>query len=193
MTFLNPLDGLIAKTPVSFFCRLWVRVTSGAQGSVSVGFWGTRQLSFWGGGAGSSQRAASTPPPQLKARPPLRGAGRADVSCLPLVQGPWTAPYPPGHKPRSPAPAPVPSPAPAPHAWEQEVYALKAEADRRLEAAQVLEQSLAQREAALSTTLRTQLSELAGSAARSGAFEAQVKVDARACDEGGCRVQLCGR
>ena len=46
MTFLNPLDLLIPKISFSFFADFWVRVTSEAQGSVSVGFWGSRL--FWG-------------------------------------------------------------------------------------------------------------------------------------------------
>ena len=45
MTFLNPLEALIPKIPFSFFANFWVWVTSGARGSVSVGFWGSRQLS----------------------------------------------------------------------------------------------------------------------------------------------------
>ena len=50
MTFLNPLDALIPKIPFSFFADFWVWVTSEARGSVSIGFWGSRQLSaFWGG------------------------------------------------------------------------------------------------------------------------------------------------
>ena len=50
MTFLNPLDALIPKIPFSFFSDFWVWVTSEAWGSVSVGFWGSCQLSpFWGG------------------------------------------------------------------------------------------------------------------------------------------------
>ena len=71
MTFLNPLDALIPKMPFSFFAEFWVRVTSRAQGSVSVGFWGGGggfQLSPFQGG--SSQRAVLTPPPQLKAHQP---------------------------------------------------------------------------------------------------------------------------
>ena len=41
MTFLNPLDALIPEIPFSFFfAEFSVRVTSGARGSVSVGFWG---------------------------------------------------------------------------------------------------------------------------------------------------------
>ena len=70
LTFLNPLDVLIPKIPFSFFAEFWIRVTARAQGSVSVGFWGARQLSpFWGGGP--SQRALSNPPPppKLKTRP----------------------------------------------------------------------------------------------------------------------------
>ena len=38
ITFLNPVDALIPKIPFSFFAKFWVRVTSGARGSVSVGF-----------------------------------------------------------------------------------------------------------------------------------------------------------
>ena len=72
MTFLNPLDALIPKIPFSFFADFSVRVTSEARGSVSVGFWGSRQLSpFWGG---SSQGALSTPsiesPPAPGTQPP---------------------------------------------------------------------------------------------------------------------------
>ena len=62
MTFLNPLDALIPKIPFSFLADFWVWVTSGARGSVLVGFWGSCQLSpFLGGGSG--RRALSTPPP----------------------------------------------------------------------------------------------------------------------------------
>ena len=50
MTFLNPLDALIPKIPFPFFADFWVWVTSEARGSVSIGFWGSCQLSpFWGG------------------------------------------------------------------------------------------------------------------------------------------------
>ena len=75
MIFLNPLDALISKIPFSFFADFWVRVTSEARGSVSVGFGGSRQLSpLWGGG-GSSHGALLTPLPlQSKARLPLRFA-----------------------------------------------------------------------------------------------------------------------
>ena len=41
MTFLNPLDALIPKISFSVFVDFWVWVTSGARGSVSVGFWGS--------------------------------------------------------------------------------------------------------------------------------------------------------
>ena len=53
---------------LSFFADFWVRVTSGARGSVSVGFWGDCQLSpfFWGGG--SSQRAVSPTPEGMLAK-----------------------------------------------------------------------------------------------------------------------------
>ena len=74
MTFLNPLDALIPEIPFSFFADFWVWVTSEARGSVSVGFWGSRQLSPVLG-EGSRQGAVSTPPPpspQLRARPPFR-------------------------------------------------------------------------------------------------------------------------
>ena len=36
-SFLNPLDALIPNIPFSFVAEFWVRVTSGAGGSVSVG------------------------------------------------------------------------------------------------------------------------------------------------------------
>ena len=70
MLFLNPLHALIPKIPFSFFADFWVWVTFETWGSVSVGFWRSRQLSPFGGG--SSQGALSIPPPfQLKARLPL--------------------------------------------------------------------------------------------------------------------------
>ena len=48
MISLNPLDALIPKIPLSCFAEFWVRVTSGARGSVAVGFWRGRQLNpFW--------------------------------------------------------------------------------------------------------------------------------------------------
>ena len=51
MPFLNPLDALIPKSHYHFCANFWVRVTSEAQGSVSVGFWGSRELSPFGRGA----------------------------------------------------------------------------------------------------------------------------------------------
>ena len=62
MTFLTPLDVLIPKIPFSFFGKLWVRITSGARGSVSVGFWGRRQLSPFGGGGGVRPESSVNPP-----------------------------------------------------------------------------------------------------------------------------------
>ena len=62
MTFLNHLEALIPKIPVSLFADFRVWVTSEARGSVSVGFWGSRQLSPFGGGGGASQGVLSTPP-----------------------------------------------------------------------------------------------------------------------------------
>ena len=59
MTFLNPFNALIPKIPFSFFAEFQVWATSGARGSVSVGFWGGHQLSLLGGG-GASQGALST-------------------------------------------------------------------------------------------------------------------------------------
>ena len=79
MIFLNPLDALIPKIPFSFFAAFWVRVTSGARGSVSVGFWGGRQLSpFWEGG-GSGRRALSTPFPSPASESPPTQAGTGGV------------------------------------------------------------------------------------------------------------------
>ena len=83
--FLNPLHALIPKIPFSFFAEFRVRATSGARGSVSVGFWGARQLSPLGGGGGASQGALSTPhPPQLKARPPQCPVGFLFTGRTPL-------------------------------------------------------------------------------------------------------------
>ena len=48
MTFLNPLDALVPKTPFLFFAEFWVQVTSGAWGSVSVGFLGAVNGAFFG-------------------------------------------------------------------------------------------------------------------------------------------------
>ena len=72
MTFLNPLDALIPKIPFSFFSDFWVRVTSEARGSVSVGFCGVPSIEpFFGGGGGLARGLYRPPPPtQLKARLP---------------------------------------------------------------------------------------------------------------------------
>ena len=72
MILQSHLDALITKLPFSFFAAFWVRVTSGARGSVSVGIRGARQLRpFWGGG--SNQSGCIDPPstPETKARPPV--------------------------------------------------------------------------------------------------------------------------
>ena len=61
MTF--PPQRADSKNLISFFADFWARVTPGARGSVSVGFWEACQLSPFGGGGGPSQRALSTPPP----------------------------------------------------------------------------------------------------------------------------------
>ena len=70
MTFLNPLNALIRKIPFSFFADFWVWVTSKARGSVSVGFWGSCQLSSFGGG-GLARGLDRPSPPQLQAQLPL--------------------------------------------------------------------------------------------------------------------------
>ena len=62
--FSEPPRRADSKNPnFLFFPDFWVRVTSEARESVSVGFWGSCQLSpfFWGGGSG--RRALSIPPP----------------------------------------------------------------------------------------------------------------------------------
>ena len=70
MTFLNPLDALIPKIPLSFFANFWVWVTSEARGSDSVGFWGPVNFALFGEG-GSGRRALSIPPPPRKRKPGL--------------------------------------------------------------------------------------------------------------------------
>ena len=61
MTFVNPLNALIPKSHFHFFAGFRVRVTSGARGSVSVGF---------GGGGASIERflgdATPTPTPYTR-------------------------------------------------------------------------------------------------------------------------------
>ena len=69
MNFLNHLDVLVPKTLFSFFSGFWVRVTSGARGSVGGIFGGAFIQPFFGGG-GSSQRAVSTPPPPRQVESP---------------------------------------------------------------------------------------------------------------------------
>ena len=68
MTFLNPLDVLIPNIPFPFFADFWFWVTSEARGSVSIGFWGSRQLSPFGVQPGGSIDPPA--PPHLKARLP---------------------------------------------------------------------------------------------------------------------------
>ena len=72
MTFLNPLDALIPKIPFSFFAEFWVRVTSGAWGSVPAGFCGGPSIEpFLGdGGEGGVQADAS---PRNTPKPPEGG------------------------------------------------------------------------------------------------------------------------
>ena len=63
MIFLNPLDALIPQIPFSFFTEFWVRATSGARGSVSVGFLGGTSIQPFGGGVLASG-LCRPPPPQ---------------------------------------------------------------------------------------------------------------------------------
>ena len=67
--FSEPPRRADSKNPIFiFFLDFWVRVTSEARGSVSVGFWGVPSIEPFLGRGGSSQGALSTPPPfQLKA------------------------------------------------------------------------------------------------------------------------------
>ena len=71
MTFLNPLDALIPNIAFSFLSDFWVWVTSEARGSVSVGFWGSCQLTPFFGGGGPAGGLYRPPPPETKTRPPL--------------------------------------------------------------------------------------------------------------------------
>ena len=64
----------------------YLQVTSGAQGSVLVGFWGGRQLRFFlRGGVGGSQRAVSTPAPSPPPVESLPTHGRVIPSYLVFV------------------------------------------------------------------------------------------------------------
>ena len=76
--FSEPPRCADSKNPIFFFSDLWVWVTSEARGSVSVGFWGSCQLSpfFLRGGGGRPEGSIDPPPPPgNETRPPL-GAGR---------------------------------------------------------------------------------------------------------------------
>ena len=65
------LHAPIPETSISFFADFWVRVTSRARGSVSVGFWGSRQLSpLCGGGLA---RGLYRPPRCPIESPPSQG------------------------------------------------------------------------------------------------------------------------
>ena len=134
MNFLSPLDALIPKSHFHFFADFLVWVTSEAWGSVSLGFWGSRQLSPFLGG-GSSQGALSTPrPPSIESPstqwlytigggvPPLQTevtiVGNNEIYRWENLVGPFLV-----HKllgPRPPPPAsntslPPPLPWPLPH------------------------------------------------------------------------------
>ena len=62
--FSEPPRCADSKIPIFFFfADFWVRVTSGAQGSVSVGFLGVPSIEPLLEGGGSSQGALSPPPP----------------------------------------------------------------------------------------------------------------------------------
>ena len=89
MTFLNPLDALIAKIPFSFFflSDFWVWVTSEAR--VSLGrILGVLSIEpFWGGGSGR-RLYQPPPPPDTKTRPPKSfSANSAVFQCIPGLFG----------------------------------------------------------------------------------------------------------
>ena len=78
MTFLKPLNALIPKIPFSFFAEFWVWVTSKARGSVSVGIWGSQQLSpFWGEGVQPERSIDPLPPRKRNPGLPISGASEA--------------------------------------------------------------------------------------------------------------------
>ena len=86
MTFRNPLDTQIPKIPFSFFAEFWFWVTSGAPGSVSVGFWGARQLSPFGGGGVLARGLYRPPPPPGKRQPGCPWPNAAEDVCLCLAR-----------------------------------------------------------------------------------------------------------
>ena len=62
--FSEPPRRADSKNPIFiFFADFWVWVTSEAQESVSLGFWGSRQLSPLGEGGGGLARGLYRPPP----------------------------------------------------------------------------------------------------------------------------------
>ena len=69
MTFLNPLDARIPKIQFSYFAEFWVRVTSGARGSVSVG--------FGAGGGGGGVNCVCT----LSESEARRATNKGDATC----------------------------------------------------------------------------------------------------------------
>ena len=115
MPFLNPLDALIPNIPFSFFFGR-VRVTSGARGAVSVGFWGARQLTPLGGGGVRPEGSIDPPTPPQTESPPSPGAHRrtSGPHCTPewAVGGVTRQSKPPLLPliPRAPSPPPVASP-----------------------------------------------------------------------------------
>ena len=84
MTFLNPLNALIPKIPFSFFPDFWVWVTSEAQGSDSVGFWGSCQLSSIGV---QPEGSIDPPPPKRKTRQPLCAGAKVVMRIMLKLQG----------------------------------------------------------------------------------------------------------
>ena len=84
--FSEPPRRADSNDPIFIFCRFWVRVTYEAQGSVLVGFWGSRQLSpFWGRGGGLARGLYRPPPLNCKPGCPRGVLGLAvqTISCIP--------------------------------------------------------------------------------------------------------------